>query len=132
MKNLILAIILLISTSLSAQVSSQSETSEQIKKVIQTLVDAWSEGDAESFASNFTENADFTVWFGMQLNGQKEIAFGHSIIFKEFYANTKWDLNINKIRFIGEDYALVHCSGSVLKKGTKNSDEPDAVPLLIF
>jgi len=83
-------------------------------------------------ASPFSENADFTVWYGMKLSGQKEIAFGHNIIFKEFYANTVWNLNIDKIRFVGQEIALVHCSGAVRNDGDDSPMEPDAVPLLVF
>ncbi|MDX1283856.1 MAG: SgcJ/EcaC family oxidoreductase [Draconibacterium sp.] len=115
-----------------AQESNQSTARTQIESVLNSLVDAWGKGDAELFASNFTEDADFTVWFGMRLHGREEIAFGHNIIFKEFYANTIWDLKIDKIRFIGTDHALVHCSGSVIKQGETSPAEPDAVPLLVF
>nr|WP_299345166.1 SgcJ/EcaC family oxidoreductase [Allomuricauda sp.] len=132
MKNLVILFALLFGTFLSAQESNETGANDQIEMVVNQLVEAWSKGDAELFASNFHEKADFTVWFGMRLNGQKEIAFGHNIIFKEFYANTIWDLKIDKIRFIGADYALVHCSGSVIKEGESSPVEPDAVPLLVF
>ncbi|MDF1698686.1 MAG: SgcJ/EcaC family oxidoreductase [Saprospiraceae bacterium] len=132
MKKIIISLILLIGLNLSAQESSEVKARNQIENKIKTLVDAWAIGDAELFASSFSEDADFTVWFGMKLKGKKEIAFGHSIIFKEFYANTVWNLKIDKIRFVGPEVALVHCSGSVLKSGEDNLSEPDAVPLLVF
>ncbi len=132
MKKVIIIISLFIGLNLSAQNLNEIEESNQIENVIKTLVEAWSNGDAEMFASPFSEDADFTVWFGMKLNGKKEIAFGHNIIFKEFYANTVWDLKIDKIRFVGQDLALVHCSGAILSEGMDSPTEPDAVPLLVF
>lgn len=132
MKKVIIALILLIGLNLSAQESSEIKARNQIENNVKILVDAWAKGDAELFASPFSENADFTVWFGLKLSGQKEIAFGHNIIFKEFYANTVWDLKIDKIRFVGQEIALVHCSGAVLKEGEDSPTEPDAVPLLVF
>ena len=132
MKIVIIVISLFLGLNLSAQNLNEIEESKQIENIIKTLVEAWSHGDAEMFASPFSEDADFTVWFGMKLSGQKEIAFGHNIIFKEFYANTVWDLKIDKVRFVGQDVALVHCSGAILKEGMDSPNEPDAVPLLIL
>tara|TARA_R110002167_G_scaffold128570_1_gene310894 strand:+ start:68 stop:586 length:519 start_codon:yes stop_codon:yes gene_type:complete len=132
MKKIIIVISFLIGLNSSAQNLNEIEESKQIENVIKTLVEAWSNGDAERFASPFSEDADFTVWFGLKLSGQKEIAFGHNIIFKEFYANTVWDLKIDKIRFVCQEVALVHCSGAILKKGMDRPHEPDAVPLLIL
>lgn len=132
MKKVVVLLVLFIGTSLGAQDSDQTEARSQIEQVVSLLVDAWSKGDAQLFASNFHQDADFTVWFGMRLNGREEIAFGHNIIFNAFYANTVWDLEIEKIRFLGADNALVHCSGSVHIEGESRPDEPDAVPLLVF
>lgn len=68
----------------------------------------------------------------MKLNGKEEIAFGHNILFKASYTNTIWDLEIDKIRFLGDETALIHASGSVTKKGDPIPEEPDAVPLIVF
>lgn len=68
----------------------------------------------------------------MKLKGKEEIAFGHNIIFKDFYANTVWNLKIDKIRFLGKNTALVHASGSVTKTDEPIPKEPDAVPLIVF
>ncbi len=132
MKKAVIVLFFLIGMNLSAQEHDEIEERNQIENVIKTLVDAWTKGDAEMFASPFSSDADFTVWFGLKLNGQKEIAFGHNIIFNDFYANTVWDLKIEKIRFLGQDVALVHCSGAILKEGNVSPTEPDAVPLLVF
>ncbi len=132
MKDSLIIFTLFLGVLVSAQDSNETTVNNQIEMVVNSLVDAWSKGDAELFASNFSEDADFTVWFGMRLNGRQEIAFGHNIIFKEFYANTIWDLKIDKTRRIGADVALVHCSGSVIKAGENSPSEPDAVPLLVF
>ncbi len=132
MKTTLILLCFFIGFHLNAQNGTETEDRQQIDTIINTLVEAWSQGDAEMFAAPFSEDADFTVWFGMQLHGKKEIAFGHAIIFKEFYANTVWDLKIDKVRFLGKDVALVHCSGAILKEGMQRQNEPDAVPLLVL
>ncbi|MGB4845764.1 MAG: SgcJ/EcaC family oxidoreductase [Ferruginibacter sp.] len=132
MKKVILTFSLFMGLMLGCKNLDQTEDKQQIENAVKTLTEAWSNGDAEKFASPFAEDADFTVWFGLKLSGKKEIAFGHNIIFKEFYANTRWDLKIDKIRFVDQDVALVYCSGAILKEGMESATEPDAVPLLIF
>jgi len=66
------------------------------------------------------------------MQGRNEIAFGHSMIFYDFYRNTTWNLKIKKIRFLGEDVALVHAAGAVVKNGDPVPEEPDAVPLIVL
>ena len=104
----------------------------EIEKTVKILVDAWTDGDANKFASPFTDDADFMVWFGLHLTGKQEIATGHNFIFKAFYANTIWGLEIKKFRFIGNNVALVHCAGAVIKLDDAKPNEPDAVPLLVL
>ncbi|MGB5236595.1 MAG: SgcJ/EcaC family oxidoreductase [Flavobacteriaceae bacterium] len=115
-----------------AQDFDEAKEKIKIEHKIKILVDAWKTGDAQKFASPFTEDADFTVWFGLKLNGKEEIAFGHNLIFNNFYANTVWDLSIDKIRFLGPEVDLVNASGAILKDGESKPSEPDAVPLIIF
>jgi uncharacterized protein (TIGR02246 family) len=133
MKNLILIVILIsISSSLFAQQFDKKKEEQKIENIIAGIVDAWTRGDAQSFANYFAEDADFIVWFGLHMQGRKDIAFGHNIIFKDFYANTTWNLKINKIRFLGENVALAYASGAVVKNGDPIPEEPDAVPLIVL
>lgn len=115
-----------------AQEFNEEKEKTEIKETIKILVDAWTAGDATKFASPFTDDADFIVWFGMHLKGKEEITFGHNIIFKAFYANTIWDLKVQKIRFIGSNVALVHGAGAIIKVGGDEPTEPDAVPLIVL
>lgn len=131
MKSIFLMASLSLVLSSHAQEFNNQERVE-IEKTVKLLVDAWSEGDGNKFAFPFTEDADFMVWFGLHLTGKQEIATGHDFIFKDFYANTIWNLKVEKIRFVGNDVALVHCAGAVVKLGDPEPDEPDAVPLLVL
>jgi len=132
MKYTLLAVILFFGLNSHAQEFNEAKERTEIEETIKILVDAWTEGDADKFASPFTDDADFMVWFGMHLKGKEEITFGHNIIFKDFYANTIWDLKILKIRFIGSNVALVHAAGAIIKEGDDEPTEPDAVPLIVL
>lgn len=132
MKYAIALNILLISSVALAQGLSNDSDKKTIESIVEGLVDSWKAGDGDKFASYFSADADFTVWFGLRMKGQKDIAFGHNMIFKNFYANTVWNLKVDNFRFLSEDIALVQASGSVLKEGDDAPAEPDAVPLLVF
>lgn len=132
MKSIFLIANLAFALYLQGQGFKEDTEKVQIEKTVQLLVNAWSEGDGTKFASPFTEDADFMVWFGLHLTGKQEIASGHDFLFKDFYTNTVWNLKVEKIKFIGEEVALVHCVGAVVKKGEPEPDEPDAVPLVVF
>jgi uncharacterized protein (TIGR02246 family) len=132
MKYTLVAALLFFGLNSHAQGFNEDKEKTEIEQTIKILVDAWRVGDANKFAAPFTEDADFMVWFGLHLKGKEEIAFGHNIIFKQFYANTIWDLKIAKIRFLGNNVALVHAAGAIIKDGGDEPTEPDAVPLIVL
>ena len=115
-----------------ANESKRSDSENQILAVIGGLTEAWRAGSGEAWADAFAEDADFTVWFGLRLKGKKEIAWGHQLIFDSFYANTVFELEAKQFRFLGDDVAIVHLQGSVLKPGEEPPAEPDAVPIAIL
>jgi len=128
---ILIATIPVIFTAFSQEFERDKEE-DKIEKVVAGLVDAWTQADAKSFASYFSEDADFMVWFGLHMQGRNDIAFGHNMIFNDFYSNTTWNLKIKKIRFIGDNVALVHAAGAVVKNGDPTPEEPDAVPLIVL
>jgi len=131
-KSLLLIAVVSITFTAFSQEFDKNKEEEKIESIIAGIVDAWTQADAKSFAAFFAEDADFMVWFGLHMQGRNDIAFGHNMIFNEFYANTTWNLKIKKIRFIGENVALVHAAGAVVKKGDPIPEEPDAVPLIVL
>lgn len=104
----------------------------EIRDVVKRLSEAWRAGDGSAWAAEFADDADFTVWFGLRLRGKKDIAFGHQMIFDSFYANTAFELEVQGIRFLGDDYAVVHLAGSVVRDGESIPEEPDAVPIAVL
>lgn len=103
-----------------------------IREVFAGLERAWTAGNGDAWASAFAEDADFTVWFGLPLVGRAEIAFGHNLIFRDFYANTTFHLEVRKVRFLGPAAAVVHLAGRVTRAGEARPPEPDAVPVAVL
>ncbi|MGI9205294.1 MAG: SgcJ/EcaC family oxidoreductase [Woeseiaceae bacterium] len=112
--------------------SNDATEKEAIVSVIDGLTDAWQAGDGDAWADAFVDDADFTIWFGMGLKGKEQIAWGHQLIFDSFYADTVFKLDVQQIRFLGNDVAIAHLRGEVVKGGEERTTEPDAVPLAVL
>lgn len=109
-----------------------TDDEEAIKAVLEGLSDAWEQGDGSSWGSYFTEDADFTVWFGLHLNGQKEIAEGHQWVFDTVYPNTRYEFKITDLKFLNPDIAIAHLNASVIEPGGVLPDEPHTFPVAVF
>lgn len=118
-------------SSFGALADDQSREAE-IHSVVERLSEAWRAGDGSAWADEFAKDADFTVWFGMRLKGKEEIAFGHQMIFDNFYANTTFAMTIEDLRFLGDTVGIALLAGSVVKDGEAIPEEPDAVPIAVF
>jgi uncharacterized protein (TIGR02246 family) len=125
----LLALALLMPPAVSAQ---DTEDEAAIRDLFTALSEAWAAGDAEAWAAPFAGDADFTVWFGLPLSGREEIAQGHSFIFDRIYAETVFDLEVRKVRFLGPDVAVAHLEGRVADDGEPLPEEPSAVPLAVL
>lgn len=110
----------------------QAAEEKKITALFDQLESAWRAGDGNAWADAFVEDADFTVWFGLGLNGREQIAFGHQMIFDNFYAGTVFDMTIRQVRFVRPDVAIVHLNGSVLRDADTPPAEPDAVPMAVL
>ena len=118
---------------LSTDLLGEDETREsEIQDVVERLVAAWRAGDGSAWAEEFTDDADFTVWFGLRLKGREKIAFGHQMIFDNFYADTTFEMTVRNIRFLGDDVAIALLAGSVVRNGESVPEEPDAVPMAVL
>jgi uncharacterized protein (TIGR02246 family) len=115
----------------SAQVQERPEEAD-IRAVFERLESAWSDADGQAWGAEFAEDADFTVWFGLRLRGRDEIAAGHDIILSSIYAGTTFEMEVEGIRFVGDDVALARLEGRVTEAGEPRPAEPDAVPLAVL
>ena len=111
--------------------TERSDDIEAIKSVIEGLSDAWEEGNGAGWGQQFTEDADFTGWFGLRLQGRREIAEGHQWVFDTVYPGSRYELEIADIRFLSSDIAILHLNGSIIEPGETHPDEPDSLPVAV-
>ena len=84
--------------------ASGNETA--IRGLIDTLVAGWNAADAGKLASVFTADADFTI-SGRRTRGRELIARGHDEILRTIYRGTKNSAEVESIRFLRPDVAVV-------------------------
>jgi uncharacterized protein (TIGR02246 family) len=79
-----------------------------IHNAIAAVEAGWNAGDGSRFAAPFAEDADYVIVDGRYIKGRQTIAQGHQQIFDTIYRNTYNVAIVQRIRFLGDDVAVVH------------------------
>ncbi|MEW2474148.1 SgcJ/EcaC family oxidoreductase [Micromonospora gifhornensis] len=103
---------------MSATVSYADEAA--IRDLYQRMLDSW--GDAIAYAECFTPDADYIIANGMIERGWKEIVDGHEIIFTAWARNSRLIGQIESIRFLTNDVALLIAYGHIEYLDHRSSD----------
>jgi uncharacterized protein (TIGR02246 family) len=82
-----------------------------ITKPIRDFADAWAEGNGNKMAKCFTEDAYFVAFDGTRLKGGKAIGDWHQPALNTVLRGTKLDVQIDELRMLAPDLALVATSG---------------------
>ncbi|MEO1243978.1 MAG: SgcJ/EcaC family oxidoreductase [Pseudomonadota bacterium] len=131
-----LAAAFLVTTSAMAvdrDASKRDADTYEISAIFESLETAWANADGAAWGAQFTEDANFTTWFGYRLSGADMIAEGHQQIWDGFYAGSVFDLDVESLRFIDADVALVGLNGWVYSAGEVRPEAPpEAHPLAII
>src|SRR5215216_393973 len=95
---------------------SRAEDEAAIKKIVVTLQDAWNAGSGTRFAAPFAEDADYVIVNGVRIKGRTVIAEGHQGIFDTIYKNSHMALEVESLRFLRIDVAVVHVAANLKLK----------------
>ncbi len=118
---------------IKAQTDEQpSEDERAIKQIIQNLVDAWAAGDGKKWADQFTDDVDYTVWNGRYSHGREANMKGHQYLFDTIYKGSKLNIEIVKMRFLGEAVAVVHLTSVNERDGKQIENVPLVRPLMVL
>lgn len=118
-------------TSQTAQTITPTDESA-IRAVLRQMIDAWNRGSGEGFAAPFSKTADFLTFEGTHLKGRKEIAAFHQQAFDTVVKGTHLEGEVNFVRFVNSQLALMHVVIRVILAGqTKTSPSRDSLPLYV-
>ncbi len=118
-KNLTILFIAIIfmTVGINAQKTTTTAADETAMRAnVEQMMNGWNAKSGEQLAKPFAENADYVVINGMKIQGREAIAKGHQGIFDTIYKNTVMVLNVEQIRFLRADVAVVHAKGELSYK----------------
>jgi uncharacterized protein (TIGR02246 family) len=80
---------------------------KELRAIVAQLEDCWNRFDSKCNASVFAEDVDFIHILGAYYHGRESVEKGHRIIFDTIYKGSHNKMEIQKIRPVGEDVAVV-------------------------
>jgi uncharacterized protein (TIGR02246 family) len=115
----------------TAQTTTNADKSA-IRAFLYQMIDAWNRGSGEGFAAPFSKTADFFTFEGTHLKGRKEIAAFHQQAFDTVVKGTCLEGEVNFVRFVNSQLALMHVVIRVILPGqTETSPSRDSLPLYV-
>lgn len=113
MKSLVtVAFLTLFVLGVNAQAQTKHAADETaLREAVKQLENGWNAKNGSSYAKPFAEDADFVVINGMYVKGRAAIEAGHQQIFDTIYKDTTVTLNVEHVRFLRPDVAVVHVKG---------------------
>jgi uncharacterized protein (TIGR02246 family) len=89
------------------------DNDRELRELAAAMWDGWNAGSGETFAAPFADDADYVVVDGMRIKGRAVIAAGHQQIFDTIYRGSQLQGEVESVRHLRPDVALVHTLGIV-------------------
>jgi uncharacterized protein (TIGR02246 family) len=86
----------------------------QIRNLFTDMLAAWTAGDAHGYGRCFTEDADYVSYDGTHARGRQPMVDAHERLFRGVLHGSALVGDVESIRYLGHDVAVVHATGSVL------------------
>jgi uncharacterized protein (TIGR02246 family) len=93
-----------------------------IRTLFQNLLNSWGSGDGYAYANQFTPDSDYVAFDGTHRKGREENAAAHQQLFDTWLKGTRLTGQVEGIRFLNSEIAIVHAVGGMLM--TKHSTQP--------
>jgi uncharacterized protein (TIGR02246 family) len=92
--------------------TDRSADEQALQDFFQVSKDGWNQVDGQAYPAPFTDDADYIIWNGTFLKGRQAIAAAHQQLFETRFQGSRLEGEIQHIRFLSDDIALVHVHGS--------------------
>jgi uncharacterized protein (TIGR02246 family) len=105
----------------------------ELRGLTEEMWDGWNVGSGEAIAAPFADDADYVVVDGMRIKGHAAIAAGHQQIFDTIYRASQLQGQVESVRHLRPDVALVHTLGIVTftPPGTPGKQEMSSCSSLV-
>ena len=88
-----------------------------VQALFAELIAAWGRGDGHAYGARFTDDADYVAFDGSHTRGRRVIAESHQKLFQTWLKGTRLTGQIERLRFLAPDVALVLATGATLVAG---------------
>lgn len=115
-----------------AEINVDPADEAAVRGLYQQLIDGWNRGSGAGFAAAFAEDGDLVAFDGTHFEGREEIAPFHQQLFDKWMKGTRLVGQVQDVRFLSPDVALVHAVGSTIMNGKHEpSPERDSIQTLV-
>jgi uncharacterized protein (TIGR02246 family) len=87
---------------------------QQLRELFDRMCQAWTDGDARAYGACFTADCDYVSYDGYWERGREPMVASHDKLFRGVLTGSALVGEVESIRHLGDDIALVHATGSVL------------------
>lgn len=87
---------------------------QEIRQLYDGLLAAWTRGDAEGYGEGFTADVDYVPFDGSRLTGRQAVIDSHDRLFRGVLTGSALVGEVETVRHVHPDVAVVHAFGSVL------------------
>ncbi|MGW5378526.1 SgcJ/EcaC family oxidoreductase [Nocardia sp. NPDC003999] len=85
-----------------------------LRDLFDNLMQTWTDNDAAAYAALFTEDSDYVSYDGTRAMGRSEHQANHAKLFRGVLAGSALVGDLESIRFVTPDAAILHGTASVL------------------
>lgn len=86
----------------------------RIRELFQAFMQAWTDNDARAFGALFTDDSDYVSYDGTIARGRQRHEHNHDLLFRGVLADSALVGDLESIRYVTPDVAVVHGTASVL------------------
>ncbi|MFG1789984.1 SgcJ/EcaC family oxidoreductase [Nocardia sp. NPDC049149] len=86
----------------------------QIRDLFQHFMQAWTDNDAAAFGALFTDDSDYVSYDGTRAIGRAAHQANHDKLFRGVLAGSALVGELESVRYLTEDVAVLHGTASVL------------------
>jgi uncharacterized protein (TIGR02246 family) len=87
---------------------------QELKALFQRLCQAWTNGDAAAYGACFTTDCDYVSFDGTRAHGRDQVIESHDKLFRGVLFGSALVGEVESIRYVATDVAVLHGTGSVL------------------
>jgi uncharacterized protein (TIGR02246 family) len=89
-------------------------SNDELMALFDRMCQMWTDGDAEGYGACFTADSDYVSYDGTRAIGRKPMVAAHDELFRGVLAGSGLIGEVESIRYLSPEIAVLHATGSVL------------------